>query len=140
MKVSELAGPLLDYWTGRAARETMMMSNGMAQALRRATATTETYSEYAPSVRWEEGGPLLDQFQVSIGRGQIVEHLMHRDLDDNLNETLIPAARIERKYATARVIHTEAKYQGDTALIAGTRAIVASVYGPEVPDQPPQEA
>lgn len=137
MKVSELTGPALAEWVARAQGFPIERDSAGLVCTLPFAPWVASFGEhgYRPDLNWTHGGPLLDKFQVCIGRGQSVEYPVHRDIDD----TPIPGVRIELKYATARVLDTEAKYQGDTTLIAGMRAIVASVYGSEVPDHPPQE-
>lgn len=141
MKVSELTGAVLDCWVAKVEGiDVVLWTNegpeDQAVCILKDRRPNAYPTHFQPSTSWSQGGPLLDKYQVCIGRGQSAEYPVYRELDD----TPIPGARIELRYATARVIDTEAKYHGDDTLIAGMRAIVASVYGPNVPDHPPQEA
>ncbi len=59
MKVSELEGPMLDFWVVMALGEKAKFTRDRAHAIRRG-------AMYAPSVRWSHGGPLLDRFRIGV--------------------------------------------------------------------------
>lgn len=133
MKVDELEGAQLAAWVARAQGFTVLLDGaGLVVDLPFApwVASFEEFG-YRPDMNWSQGGPLLDKYEVIIGRAQSSDYEVVRD---QLDGSAMPGRRQDRKYAIARMIDTEAKYRGNTALIAGMRAIVASVYGSEVPD------
>jgi hypothetical protein len=136
MKVAELTGALLDLWVARAIGVKWAAIHEREGAPDWCALGGDPRRLYAPSSDWSTGGPLLDRFEVCIGRGQSSEYEVLRDFQ---GENPRPGQRRDRRYAVARLLDREDKHQGDTALIAGMRAIVASVYGKEVPDQPQQE-
>jgi hypothetical protein len=116
MKTVELTGALLDYWVARAtelSRPRIEFGycridwNNFSDTRDEWGELSETFS---PSTDWEQGGPIIESFDG---------HIWH-------SGSLI--AKIGGKR-----IHMV----GKTILIASMRAKVASVYGNELPDKPP---
>jgi hypothetical protein len=123
MKVADLAGIDLALWVARAlghkdafkwtAPPSMLAPHGYDVVYLRPTDS----EPFMPHEDWEDGGPVIDKFEVMIGRGH----------------SLLPGGKSE-KYATARVLDTVTVFRHESALVAAMRAIVFSAYGPEVPD------
>lgn len=73
MKVSELSGALLDYWVARAEglkpfflEDDCCVLVGFNSSTDPAGDTTEP-AAYAPSVAWEDGGPIIQKHHISVG-------------------------------------------------------------------------
>jgi len=135
MKVAELEGEALAEWVARAAGYPVQKDSGTLTVELPFNPWVASFGPHGfrPDLNWSQGGPLLDRFEVCIGRGESSEYEVIREPFDG--DSPRPGRRIDRRYAIARLFGREDKHQGDTALIAGCRAIVASVYGAEVPDQ-----
>lgn len=113
MKVAELEGVALALWMARACGHKdafyWTSPSGKVEVYLRPTDS----DPFMPHEDWKDGGPLHDQFKVGIER--TVQG------DDTRVYAYVPADPLSGFY-------------GETALIAAGRAIVASVYGEEVPD------
>lgn len=121
VKVAELEGADLDYWVARAEGYIMereqdgQMVRGEHRILIGPQPPETREHEYSPSTKWDQGGPLLER-----------HHIWLSDDDDGVWTASFPP-------------HIDANgkqriYFGPTPLIAAMRAIVASVYGEEVPN------
>ncbi|HDR9036106.1 TPA: DUF2591 family protein [Burkholderia vietnamiensis] len=126
MKVSELEGPLLDFWVARAEGNLGHGSTCPQDAV------VEHYGyggevefrsslcNWTPSTDWDDGGPIIDRVPFGI----------FERVDGGWG------AGIYRKQPGMRDLCVS--YQtGDMLLIAAMRAYVASKFGDEVPDQNP---
>lgn len=143
MKVSDLTGALLDYWTARAdeswkwAHElfpTMTLDPTFKGAMYDDTRTNfygepapacflvpnnsfrQDYKLFAPSTNWEHGGPIIERERIAI---RCVSNTWEASMRDPI-------------YA---VEVTGPIGQGPTLLIAAMRCYVASKFGDEVPDE-----
>lgn len=120
LKVSELTGPLLDYWVAKAeGKADPAIYDGQFCSL-----YGSRFHVFAPSTDWVDGGPIIQRDCIellyfgSYGRaGQPWEAQIGCDthyIDQHPGDAM----------------------GGETALIAAMRAKVASVYGDEVPETP----
>lgn len=98
MKTSELTGALLDYWVAKAEGWDGSRAAFCAPA------------DYAPSINWAQGGPLIDKYEIDLTYSE------HQ-----------PGKRIAWNGPTHAF--------GDTPLQAVCRAVVRAKFGAEVPDQ-----
>lgn len=112
MKVSKLEGAELDYWVARAS--------GMPDH-KPGTWTDQWGCIYSPSTEWRHGGPLIEQFMISI----------------SWHGPCAPRSWSARTANTGRteIVHSE----GPTALIAAMRALVIGKFGEEVGIDSPAE-
>jgi hypothetical protein len=122
MKVSELSGAQLDYWTAKAEGLTVRMGTlGELAIITRSSGAPlpRFYHEsYAPSSRWSEGGPLIDKHRITfatMGTGP---------RDENGREPVVAITYGGRHALT-----------GPTHLIAAMRAIVHDTFGEEVREE-----
>ncbi|MBR8030808.1 phage protein NinX family protein [Burkholderia vietnamiensis] len=116
MKVSELSGHQLDYWVCRA-----LLSKFQGQKL-----TGDVIEQvklligavpFRPSTDWAQGGPIIQRALISV---------LHGPVDDPDGAD----------YWTGFIRPSDDDgYDGETPLIAGMRAYVASNFGSEVPDE-----
>lgn len=116
MKVSELTGTALDYWTAKSidaipGHEFRLHFEEPFITLR----SLETREDvvWAPSTNWAHGGPIIERKKIMVSWN--VDHWISgaNDATDNPNNRI---------------------WSGRTALIAAMRAQVASKFGDEVPD------
>jgi len=118
MKVSELEGAELDYWIARA------LGWGKWQEYPHGIYPINPVEgdwgqPWMPSSEWCDGGPLIEEYQVGLdyfASGGVEAQCLSGDPDD-INPIV----------------------KGSTVLEAACRAIVASVYGEEVPAQEVEE-
>lgn len=133
--VAALRGPYLSYWVARATgtppEYLAVVERQVCVASDRPIIENWPRETVRDAESWEHGGPLLDQYEVIISRGQETTYDIVHEFPGYEPH---PGQRRNSKYAIARLIDSEVKYQGDTALEAGMRAIVGGVYGPNVPD------
>jgi hypothetical protein len=132
MKVSELTGEQLDYWVAKAigcSVERANMGPGwiVATAGMGARVTglpLNNPMHWSPSQDWVQGGPLIESMRISI---------WHRSPNDYASTSYWAAsAGFERPEANA----VRFLLVGTTPLEAAMRAVVALVYGEQVPDAP----
>ena len=109
MKVHDLAGATLDFWTAKAS--------GVANPRIVDGACMIGSSHYRPSSTWTDGGPLIESEGISLWR--------YPDLDSW-------HACVEFGFSREDGIRAKHYYQGPTPLIAGMRCLVASKFGNEV--------
>ncbi|WP_241300510.1 phage protein NinX family protein [Burkholderia stabilis] len=121
MKVSELNGALLDYWVARAAgysesNDSLMMHiDGTCRIAWHEDDDPD--SLFNPSASWMWGGPIIQKALISV---------LHGPVDDPRSVG----------YWTGFIRPSDDDgYDGETPLIAGMRAYVASKFGAEVPDE-----
>ena len=107
MKVSELEGAELDYWVARA--EGVELS-GMSWVLQDALGDTP----WSPSTDWSQCGPLMEKHNVGHQRG--IQFGVKGHFCD------LPMEHNHRQFAT-------------DLKVAICRAVVASRFGEEVPDE-----
>ncbi len=109
MKVHDLAGALLDFWTAKAAGlPNPRMVDGICMV---------GGTHYRPSANWADGGPLMEGEAISVWR--------YPDLDAWHAGV---GFHVEREEG----IRAKHYYQGPTPLIAAMRCLVASKLGNEV--------
>lgn len=123
MKVSELTGAKLDYWVAKAlGLDLDYMVNGVRTCrvpafINCPAEDAENGDMFAPSTRWDHGGPIIERETIIIGRrGKSFGRVWVSGIGDE-NGFCIPTDI------------------GPTPLIAAMRAFVASKYGEEVPDE-----
>ena len=109
MRVHELAGAMLDFWTAKAAN---MPSPGISEGVCRIGG-----SPYRPSASWADGGPLIEAEAISVFR--------YPNLDSW-------HACVEFDFGREEGLKAKHYYQGPTPLIAAMRCLVASKLGNEV--------
>jgi len=112
MKVHNLAGALLDFWSAKAA--------GMPQPRLVDGVCMIGSSPYRPSASWADGGPLLEREAISVFR--------YPDLDSW-------HACVEFNFIREEGLSTKHYYQGPTPLVAAMRCLIASKLGNEVPSE-----
>lgn len=132
--VAALRGPYLSYWVARAtgtpANQVVVVERQVCVASDRPITENWPREKVCYADSWEHAGPLLDQYEVIIARGQETSYDMVFEFPDSIPSR---GQRRDRKYAIAHCVGNEVRYQGDTALEASMRAIVGSVYGARVP-------
>lgn len=116
MKVSELEGPLLDYWVIKAEHPTSEIS----------------FSEWTGksilySVAWQWGGPIIDRARIEVVPWNEPPHITED-------------WRARTFGSPVDGMHASREWKGSTALIAAMRAYVASKFGDEVEDAPQERA
>jgi hypothetical protein len=108
IKVSELEGAALAYWTAKAqCWEERMSVNGVCYWY----PESEWVVSYRPDVNWRQAGELLEKFDVDCIRSHVDPLGWYGCVGENSME------------------------EGDTPQKAICRAVVASVYGEEVEDR-----
>lgn len=123
MNVSELVAPHLDLWVARALAKQGDVAatyyggawiDGDNQVYLAAPGygnlSDYRKSLFSPSVDHAQGGPLMDHYRIAV--------LYHE------NDTVSAIVFREQSHSL----------RGPTRLIAGMRALVECVFGPEVPD------
>lgn len=126
MKVSELSGALLDYWTGRAERAAFVgriveYTDGKTYCVVPAGVCGENgwtdQRIYSPSSDWAVGGPIIERENGAIMRETFPSRVVyHAQMGNGVTRFMI---------------------SGPTHLIAAMRAFVGSKFGAEVPDEVP---
>jgi hypothetical protein len=136
MKVRELQGAPLDYWVARADESWKWAHNLFpTMTLDPTFARVELYTYdnggqeclliprnpmrqdtqvFAPSTEWEHGGPLLHNYRIGFG---------------------LYAVEGREYFAVIGTNDAIGSAEGPTHLTAACRAIVASKFGEEVPDE-----
>lgn len=109
VKTAELVGPALDWSVAKAAGVELVEHRGIDL---RVEVCHGLATNYAPSANWNQGGPLLDIYDIALNGGVV----------DGERAT----------YATLRAVADDAPFAtstGPTRLIAACRAIVAAKLG-----------
>lgn len=122
MKVSELEGAELDYWVAKTQDPDADYDLVLGGAL----ATVKGwFGIFTPSKRWDDCGPLIDQFEISIGSlyGESWAAGSYMEYSGPDSDSLADL-EVEDQLA-----------EGCTALEAACRAIVTLRFGDEVPDE-----
>lgn len=136
LKVSEASGLALRYMvalaTGRLGatirdeREpgTAIEDIGVTDGHLFVYAGKRDYVPFEPDINWSQGGPLIEQYDISIRR-----HMSSEEFVATTNKLTA--------HPVKRVIFTWNKMTGPTTLIAAMRCLVASKLGDEVevPDE-----
>lgn len=141
MKTNELTGGLLDYWTAMASevwktahqhfstmtldptfsgveyREFGYVDNRKVCVLVPSNPFRQDCQQFNPSESWEHGGPLIENYSIDI------------------SENFAPDMGGNNWNAHTRGGNRRGRARGAAPLIAICRAIVASKYGDEVPDE-----
>lgn len=112
MQVSELEGPLLDYWVAKTLGHVpRLVNNSYCEIIDWNRPDTKVNGcRFEPTTDWNHGSPLLKRFSIYT--------------------TMI----VEGRHA-ASVAGSHYMFYGRTRLIAGMRAVVFSKYGIGVPDE-----
>jgi len=118
MKVSELEGQALDYWTAKAQGWRKARHDNPAIFCSIWNGNRTPVKEYTPSTNWQQAGELVDKYNLIIqpllekihiwGASKVYDWDMN---DDPMYEWV---------------------QKGPTPQIAICRAVVASVYGEEI--------
>jgi hypothetical protein len=116
VKVSELTGELLDYWTGKANEESVRIIGDECFRLR-----PNGFADipYSPHTDWSLGGPLMEKYEIACAP-------VWWFVDGNPPPI------------TGWLAEQNGGLNGmrcGAPLIAICRCVVASVYGKEVPDE-----
>lgn len=132
MKVSDLEGPLLDFWVARAEGNLVHGYSSHENAM------VEHYgfggeiegrsriSSWAPSEEWDSGGPIISRERISIWR--------YDGTVDNPIDMWFAATGGIHGWDDGSIAGVGKECCGETALVAAMRAYVASKFGDEVPD------
>lgn len=141
MKVSELSGAELDYWVANADDLAVsrykklkypddvywvLSQDGINiihyEEQRDNNSMNRRYDEYpySPSTNWQQGGPLIEKYEMTFGKTIVMIDGRH----------VRYWARLEQERTD-----TTFEREGKTHLIAAMRCIVSSVYGEEVDDE-----
>lgn len=142
VKVTELSGPALDWAVAKCVEASIRIERGEVRfAMSQFTGDHDLYS---PSEDWAQGGPLLDQFNVTTIRA---DDDFEVDAGGFTTNKRIPqwfaecgrwvghsiCTSYEGEHMDPTFMVGEAGgFYGETRLIAGLRAIVAFVLGAEV--------
>jgi len=137
MKVAELTGPLLDYWTAKADGLVPLMEWYLTATPRPACVWLRgpdgkpflKAGVYSPSTDWKLGGEIINRERISIG--------FHEFWGDGPSKP--PTELYARAYMWKPEWKKEIKFYGPDALINAMRCFVASKFGEEVPDYEPKE-
>jgi hypothetical protein len=121
MQVSELTGPLLDYWVAKAEGFQCAITHSEALQKTLIMALNAKGEPFYPSESWDHGGPIIEREEIHIAKNW-------RD------DSQWTAAHGVIWFPT----HEE-WIDGPTPLIAAMRAYVASKFGDTVPDMPAVE-
>ena len=123
VNVNELSGPALDWAVGMAIGKPMVIRSPIGRPSEPVKVWEQVGDHggvvwFAPSVNWDQGGPLADRFRPDLetGNDDKLLALLHNDIDDK---------------------HPLIMCQGETYLIALCRVIVADRMGSvvNVPDE-----
>lgn len=119
MKVSDLCGVLLDYWTAKAGGYEVILANGMAQILTHRDEREEVFTRFNPSSDWRLGGPILERNRIYAG--------------DKHGVSSEPGPEHWCCYKTVHEPEYKVhEYWGATMLEAGLRVRVAMAFGDTV--------
>jgi hypothetical protein len=115
MKVSELKGPLLDYWVARAEGKKARIDGDkcIVETEWEVDEYSGTFIWYRPSFKWDIGGPIIER------------------------ERMLLVPRPDGGWSATTT--SSDRGWGDTALEAAMRCFVASRFGVNVPDQIEEE-
>ncbi|HDR9036105.1 TPA: DUF2591 domain-containing protein [Burkholderia vietnamiensis] len=118
MKVATLLGARLDYWVAKAEGHTLSPEWDSASdgGILIGTGAGDLQC-FAPSTDWADGGPIIQRALISVLHGPINDP----DGVDYWTGFIRPS--------------DDDGYDGETPLIAGMRAYVASKFGAEVPGE-----
>lgn len=107
IKTAELTGAALDWAVAKAEGVEISLSGAHPHAV----VDGRLVGYYAPSSKWNQGGPLIEKYKLDIGA---------------------PLENKNGPWNAATEWAHPMGYKGDTPLIAACRAIVASVLGDTV--------
>ena len=107
VKTQDLSGEALDWAVSRAEGLEISLSGAHPHAV----VDGRLVGNYAPSSKWDQGGPLIEKYKLDIGA---------------------PLENKNGPWNAATEWGHPMGYKGDTPLIAACRAIVASVFGETV--------
>lgn len=129
MRVTELIGPLLDYWVARATRiedvVSIQESAFGVEACYLLDTGDNTWGLFCPSVSWADGGPIIERERIEV---------VPWNEPPNVKEDW----RARTFSMPANGLHPSREWRGSTALIAAMRAYVASKFGEYVDDSETQ--
>lgn len=107
VKTQDLSGAALDWAVSRAEGVEISLSGAHPHAV----VDGRLVGNYAPSSKWDQGGPLIEKYKLDIGA---------------------PMENNNGPWNAATEWGHPNGYKGETPLIAACRAIVASVLGETV--------
>lgn len=107
VKTQDLSGAALDWAVSRAEGVEISLSGAHPHAV----VDGRFVGNYAPSSKWDQGGPLIEKYKLDIGA---------------------PMENNNGPWNAATEWGHPNGYKGETPLIAACRAIVASVLGDTV--------
>lgn len=115
--VSTLIGAELALWVARAVE---IDNPRIAFDICRIGPFFDLARDFCPHEDWADAGPLIEQYTIAIGKG--------------MNQITYPGWHATVGLQTAHGNDREKSF-GPTPLVAAMRALVASVYGKEVPNE-----
>lgn len=117
MKTSELTGADLALWVAKAKGWRIEHEDG-GPVCYGPSGYVGSFTEYGyrPDLKWEQGGPLIAQFNIELDR----------------DKRKVWSAHIREWVGSWRYI---AGAEGDTPLEAVCRAVVEMAFGEDVPDE-----
>jgi hypothetical protein len=130
-KVSELSGPLLDYWVAQANGVTgVKLWNDGAFSLFQWDDTKHDQFEFCYSTDWSQGGPIIEREHIATRYSPSlfgIEAFWEAEIAPSPFQRVdyFPSPEPVNAYAT-----------GPTLLVAAMRAYVASKFGDEVEEVP----
>lgn len=143
MKTDELSGALLDYWVARAEGLPLCCDWNQGEYILVGTGKGDL-EQFSPSTDWAEGGPLIERDHIFLNPPSEVHynggpnHGWHRY--DYWRATVSSATRTlepKNEFQKSMNVRPVGRGSGETPLIAAMRALVASHFGDEVPDETP---
>lgn len=137
MKTAELTGAALDYWVAKAegVADGLVEKDGRMcrveewspekMAWRDDLAAWKMWMDYAPSQRWDEGGPLIEREGIAIYRTA-----------DGWSAVMPGGFAYPGDLGYIDVSVMDDGVSGPTPLVAAMRAFVLAKLGEEVPEVP----
>lgn len=123
MKVADLLGAELDYWTGRTdgipASELSIVRHQRGDEM----LCLCDGARYAPSTDWVQSGQIIEKNWIGLDR------------PSNGQTTPVWRGIVNNSAKMFGIFRPVVDAWGETALIAAMRAYVTSKYGDEVPDE-----
>jgi hypothetical protein len=80
IRVSELTGAQLDYWTGKADKVNVAIRNGeCTENLPLKGRMISHFRSYRPSEDWSQGGPLQEKHKINVQYDEDWHWMAHRN-------------------------------------------------------------
>jgi Protein of unknown function (DUF2591) len=147
MKVSELEGPLLDYWVAVCLGHKARIVGGCEIIDWNRPGTKVNGCRFEPTTDWRHGGPIIFEDQIYLEPPHTVHRANYDEKSGRVKgvwETYeswhATVSSRTRTYPNPNFEQPElfpgcvGRGEGPHPLIAAMRAKVCSHYGPEVPD------